>query len=477
MLTSYMHHYILIGLFGLVNSSEIHKPLLCYCKGHHSCRDKQNICKTSGQCLVSGKKLPEGSIDVEYRCLHPIQGNPNFNCNFGQSNGKSKKVKIKCCKDSNFCNKNLTIEVSTLEEQNTKGTSFPRRPRSQNILEWLLLGFLLAIVIGFVYFLIQRKQPCLKLDMKKSYWRPYSSCKKQMSPMQDISLKQAIGRGRFGEVFYGEWHGRKVAVKVFQGHSIVSYDWELSIYKIRLMIHPNIVAFLGAANISIGSTYLYLITEYHQHGSLRHFISKWPLLPSTALRLFQSAASGLAYLHQPIGGAVEKPEMAHRDLKSSNMLVKSDLTVCLADFGLTATCNENGQVQIPLGSEKAGTPRYMAPEILNGTMDASRIQAYIAADMYSFGLVLWEITCCTSTPEIPAEGFQLPFQNLLTSKPKAADVWKVVSVDGERPPITPLWRTNKVMLMLVDIMEACWNSEPTARPSSLNVKLLSEKRD
>ena len=74
----------------------------------------------------------------------------------------------------------------------------------------------------------------------------------------------------------------------------------------------------------------------------------------------------MTHLHEEIpanrnGGF--KPSIAHRDFKSKNVLLKSDYTVCIADFGLALvfypdrpTCNDaHGQV---------GTRRYMAPEVL-----------------------------------------------------------------------------------------------------------------
>jgi hypothetical protein len=47
-----------------------------------------------------------------------------------------------------------------------------------------------------------------------------------------------------------------------------------------------------------------------------------------------SAASGLAHLHIEIHGTSGKPAIAHRDIKTRNILVKSDLSCCIADFGL-----------------------------------------------------------------------------------------------------------------------------------------------
>lgn len=81
------------------------------------------------------------------------------------------------------------------------------------------------------------------------------------------------------------------------------------------------------------STQLWLITHYHEHGSLYDFLQRQPLEPQLALRLAVSAACGLAHLHVEIFGTQGKPAIAHRDLKSRNVLVKSNLQCCIADLG------------------------------------------------------------------------------------------------------------------------------------------------
>lgn len=81
------------------------------------------------------------------------------------------------------------------------------------------------------------------------------------------------------------------------------------------------------------STQLWLITHYHEHGSLYDFLQRQTLDPQLALRLAVSAACGLAHLHVEIFGTQGKPAIAHRDLKSRNVLVKSNLQCCIADLG------------------------------------------------------------------------------------------------------------------------------------------------
>lgn len=95
---------------------------------------------------------------------------------------------------------------------------------------------------------------------------------------------------------------------------------------------------------------------------------------------------GLAHLHEEDGG---KPAVAHRDFKSKNVLLKADMSACIADFGLALVfvcgrgCGDaHGQV---------GTRRYMAPEVLDGAINFTK-DAFLRIDMYACALVLWEIS-------------------------------------------------------------------------------------
>jgi len=73
----------------------------------------------------------------------------------------------------------------------------------------------------------------------------------------------------------------------------------------------------------------------------------------------------LVHLHTEIFGKQGKPAMAHRDLKSKNILVNSDGSCVIADFGLAVT-HSHVTGQLDLGNNpKVGTKRYMAPEVLD----------------------------------------------------------------------------------------------------------------
>lgn len=77
-----------------------------------------------------------------------------------------------------------------------------------------------------------------------------------------------------------------------------------------------------------------LITDYHECGSLYDVLRTTVIDPQSLLVLARSAASGLAHLHTEIFGTRGKPAIAHRDIKSRNILVKRNGECAIADFGL-----------------------------------------------------------------------------------------------------------------------------------------------
>ena len=82
--------------------------------------------------------------------------------------------------------------------------------------------------------------------------------------------------------------------------------------------------------------------------------------------------------------------IAHRDLKSTNVLVKSNQSLVLTDLGHSVKQDKNGVVDKQLGS-RLGTIRYLAPEVLSNQIDVSVFSNHAACDVYALGLVMWEI--------------------------------------------------------------------------------------
>ena len=72
-------------------------------------------------------------------------------------------------------------------------------------------------------------------------WLYTSHCQVQRTIAKQIQLVASIGKGRFGEVWLGEWRGEKVAVKIFFTTDEVSWFRETEIYQTVLLRHDNIL--------------------------------------------------------------------------------------------------------------------------------------------------------------------------------------------------------------------------------------------
>lgn len=104
------------------------------------------------------------------------------------------------------------------------------------------------------------------------------------------------------------------------------------------MRHPNILEFLGTEKHTEKMHPEYwLLTVYQHNGSLCDYLKSHTISWLELIKIAESMACGLAHLHEEILGKSSddlKPSIAHRDFKSKNVLLKSDLTACIADFGL-----------------------------------------------------------------------------------------------------------------------------------------------
>ena len=200
------------------------------------------------------------------------------------------------------------------------------------------------------------------------------------------------GKGRYGEVWRGMWQGEGVAVKIFSSIDEKSWFRETEIYNTVMLRHENILGFIASDMTSRNScTQLWLITHYHEYGSLYDYLNRNIIDVPLACRLMLSAASGLVHLHTEITCNNSKPAIAHRDIKSKNILVKTNLECSIADLGL-AVMHTQKDNEIDMGSNnRVGTKRYMAPELLEEAMNVDAFESFKRVDVYAFGLVLWEI--------------------------------------------------------------------------------------
>jgi len=134
---------------------------------------------------------------------------------------------------------------------------------------------------------------------------------------------------------------------------------------------PHLVRVLGQGRTA---EWNYLALEHVAGGDLAAHLRQ-PLAREAALSLLAQAAEALSHLH--------RLRLVHRDVKPANFLLRADGSLVLADFGLVAEAGSPGAVPGSL----VGTPRYVAPEQLQGAPAAT------AADVYSLGVLLHEMLC------------------------------------------------------------------------------------
>eukprot|EP00091_Calanus_sinicus_P002726 TRINITY_DN12827_c0_g1_i1.p1 TRINITY_DN12827_c0_g1~~TRINITY_DN12827_c0_g1_i1.p1 ORF type:complete len:159 (-),score=54.28 TRINITY_DN12827_c0_g1_i1:175-651(-) len=151
------------------------------------------------------------------------------------------------------------------------------------------------------------------------------------------------------------------------------------------------------------------------------------------IEMAMSIATGLTHLHLEISGTQGKPAIAHRDLKSRNILVKKDLTCVIADLGLCVKLTDADEVDIPFNN-KVGTKRYMAPELLDETINETHFDCWKRADVYSLGLVYWELARrCQYNGVI--QDYQMPYFDVVNPDPTIEEM-KVVVVTRNKTSVS-----------------------------------------
>ncbi|XP_050730375.1 activin receptor type-1-like isoform X1 [Eriocheir sinensis] len=293
----------------------------------------------------------------------------------------------------------------------------------------------------------------------------------QRTLAKQIWLAEVIGKGRYGEVWCGVWQGEKVAVKIFFSRDEASWARDTEIYSTVLLRHENILGFYGSDMTSRGScTQLWLVTHYHPRGSLHDYLTTHTLDHTGLITVALSTINGLLHLHTEIFGSQGKPAIAHRDIKSKNILVKSHSGACvIADFGLAVMHTQTtGEINIS-NNPRVGTKRYMSPEVLNESINMSVFESFRKVDIYALGLVLWEV-CRRYVSNGLVDEYRVPFHDQVPSDPSFDDMKKVVCVDQQRPMIPNRWTSDPVLAGMSKIIRECWHQNPNVRLTALRVK-------
>ena len=254
-------------------------------------------------------------------------------------------------------------------------------------------------------------------------------------PRVNLGRKKLIGKGSFGMVYGAIDYATNAFLAVKEMSIIPGQMTDQQIRAIRKEIkvlksldHPNVVRCMGE-HWDPTQNLLRIYMEYLAGGSITNILRSFGALKeSQASRYTKHMLLGLEYLHSK--------NIAHRDLKGDNLLVDTNGTLKLADFGTAK------EIATAKSSSMAGTAYFMAPEMIKG------IGHDVRAD-------IWSAACCVV--------------EMLTGKPpfsqfsnQYATMMHVVELqDGDVPlpdghTATPACR---------DFLQRCFRIDPRNRPT------------
>lgn len=445
-----------------------------------------------------------GEVHENYGCM-----NNTFVISYGEfcrsANTKLHKRAAKCCSTGDFCNDDL--QLPPLQDSFVKTTPSSDLGSKQGTDFYF---YILIVSLGSLFIVLTLGAIiCMKVYKnrykKKKGEIQIESVEKTLIPQtpdtvaelmtesgsgsglpllvqrtfsRQITLIECIGKGKYGEVFRGTWRSDDVAVKIFSSRDEVSWRRETEIYRSNLIRHENILGFIASDNKDTGTaTQLWLVTEYHPLGSLFDVLQNQTVTKEEMLTMALTSTNGLMHLHMEIESIGDKentkPAIAHRDIKSRNILVKSDgKTCCIADLGLAVTYDSHTKnVYIPPHGCRVGTKRYMAPELLNDKFDHTNFDCFRQADIYSLALVFWELIMrMDENGFVVLKRHELPYYDSVPSDPSIEEMKVIVCEEDKRPVICDRLKADPVLRKFSEVIYECWHRNPGARLSALRIK-------
>uniref|UniRef100_A0A4W6F3V3 receptor protein-tyrosine kinase n=1 Tax=Lates calcarifer TaxID=8187 RepID=A0A4W6F3V3_LATCA len=270
-----------------------------------------------------------------------------------------------------------------------------------------------------------------------------------------LSIGKVLGEGEFGSVMEGRLRqpdgtSEKVAVKTMKLDSFSQREIEEFLNEAACMKdfnHPNVISLLGVC-LEVGSGHFpkpMVILPFMKYGDLHSFLLRSRLgespmfLPTqTLLKFMVDIALGMEYL--------SGRNFLHRDLAARNCMLRDDMTVCVADFGLSKKIYSGDYYR--QGRIAKMPVKWIAVESL-----ADRVFT-VKSDVWAFGITMWEIATrgMTPYPGIPNH-----------------EIYDYL-VEGHR-----LKQPADCLDELYEIMYSCWRADPLDRPIFTQLRKMLEK--
>lgn len=253
---------------------------------------------------------------------------------------------------------------------------------------------------------------------------------------QNFKIESLLGSGTFGNVYLATEYSsqKKYAIKElkdFEDRYENSISFFREIEALTKANHPAVLHLYGfSLLLSKDKRYPAIVTEYLPGGTLLDVIHhKKTVTMTEKLILIYGICEAMHYLH-------DKLHIVHRDLKPENVMLNSNNEPIVCDFGLSKTISDDYMFQ----TQVAGSPCYMAPELLRDEEYSDKV------DVYSYGIMCYE---------------------LLSGKmayPEAKNITELMPIvlSGKRPPLE---NETNIPQVFKELITSCWNGDEALRPT------------